>query len=81
MGRGRRGAPARALPEAWYVWLRHGETPSPNPGPPRLDRELFEGADVHANVVEEPEERSQSGSTWTLTIRQRGVITTVEVYV
>jgi hypothetical protein len=27
------------------------------------------------------EERSESGSTWTLTIHQRAVIATVEVYV
>lgn len=71
---------ARALPEAWYVWFVEQQT-GPTPGEFRLDRELFETAEVLANVVEEPEERTTTGSTWTLTIRQRYAVTTVEVYV
>lgn len=72
------GPPAQTT--GWYVWLAEDE-PGPTPGEFRLDRELFEHADVHANVVEEPEERTTTGSTWTLTIRQRYAVTTVEFYV
>jgi hypothetical protein len=71
---------ARALPDAWYVWFAEQPT-GPTPGEFRLDRELFEEADVHANVVEEAEDRTTTGSTWTLAIRQRYAVTTVEVYV
>jgi hypothetical protein len=71
---------ARALPEAWYVWMveqDHG----PAPGRLRLDRALFEGAQVEANVVDEAEERTSSGATWRLIIRQRDVVTEVHVHV
>ncbi|MDQ3631348.1 MAG: hypothetical protein M3417_08815 [Actinomycetota bacterium] len=51
------------------------------PGLIRLDRGLFESADVNANVPDAAEERGESGTTWTLTIRQGGVVMSVEVYV
>ena len=79
VGEVRRGG-AQAAPEAWYVWMAEQKA-GPSPGQIRLDRELFDEAHVQANVVEEPEERGTSGATWTLTIRQRGVLTSVEVYV
>ena len=71
---------ARVLPEAWFVWFTHDDA-SPAPGSLRIDRELFEDADVHANPVSEPEERNEFGMTWTLAIRQGGVLTSVEVFV
>jgi hypothetical protein len=45
-----------------------------------LNADLFEGADVDANVVPEPELRTKSGSLWTLTARQRDVIITVDIF-
>lgn len=67
---------ARALPDVWYVALAETEAWTEV----TLNRDLFEGAEVEANVVSEPELRSETGSTWTLTIRQRDVITTVDVF-
>jgi hypothetical protein len=68
-------------PEAWYVWMREAHEDSPCMDEFRLERELFESAEVHANVAEGPDERSESAATWTLTINQRGFVTTVEFYV
>jgi hypothetical protein len=72
---------ASGAPEAWYVWMRESDEASPFMDEFRLDRELFDDADVHANVVEEADERSESGATWTLTIHQHGFRITVEFYV
>jgi hypothetical protein len=72
---------ASDAPEAWYVWMRELDEASPFMDEFRLDRELFEDAEVHANVVEEQDERSENGATWTLTVYQRGFRTTVEFYV
>ena len=71
---------ARALPEAWYVRMAEHDN-GPSPGQVRFDRALFEDAQVEANVVEEPEDRTSRGATWTLTVRQRDVVTAVLVYV
>jgi len=71
---------ARALPEAWYAGIRQHPT-GPAAASIRLDRELFEAAEAHANVPEDPNERGEFGTTWTLTIRQGGVLTMVEFYV
>jgi hypothetical protein len=51
------------------------------PGTVRLDPTLFDGADVEAHVVPEFEERTRTGSTWTLTVRQRDVVVAVDFYV
>ncbi len=71
---------ARGLPEAWNVWLKQTDG-TPFAASFRLDRGLFERADVNANVPEAAEERGEFGTTWTLTIRQGGVVMSVEVYV
>lgn len=68
-------------PEAWYVWMREAEEDSPCMDEFRLERDLFESAEVHANLVEEPDKGSENEATWTLTINQRGFVTTVEFYV
>lgn len=73
------GAPG--APEAWYVWMRESDEASPFMDEIRLDRELFDGAEVHVNVVEEPDERSESAATWILTIHQHGFRITLEFYV
>lgn len=46
-----------------------------------MRRDLVDSADVVADVVQEPEERRESGSTWTLTIRQGPALTDVLFYV
>ncbi len=62
------------------VWLEAGDQPPD--GPPssdvfRMRRDLFDSGEVVADVVQDPEERRESGSTWTLTIRQGPALTEV----
>lgn len=66
------------------VWLETGDRfPGGPPGADvfRMRRDLFDSAEVVADVVEDPEERHESGSTWTLTIRQGPALTEVLFYV
>lgn len=71
---------ARGFPEALNVWLKQ-TVGAPAAASIRLDHGLFESAHVNANVPDDAEERGEFGTTWTLTIRQGGVVMSVEVYV
>ena len=68
------------LDEAWYVWMKRDDG-LPRAASIRLNPELFEAADVHADPAGPPEERHEYGMTWTFQVRQRGVVTQVTVYV
>ncbi|WP_217924811.1 hypothetical protein [Miltoncostaea oceani] len=71
---GRRG------PEVWTLRLEM-EQSLPGPGHLWLAREGFVSADLIADPPSEPEERRDSGTTWTLTIRLREVDVAVIFYV
>jgi hypothetical protein len=66
-----------------HIWrIRMRRQPGirlPSDGSISIYRDLFEEADVQADVTE-PEERQETGMTWTFTIRQAGVVTTLTVY-
>jgi hypothetical protein len=69
------GSAAPDAGDLWRVWLESGLGDQIT-----LHRRLFESAEVVADQPP-PEERNQTGTTWTLTIRQAGVVFDVLIYV
>jgi hypothetical protein len=69
------GSAAPDAGDLWRVWFDSGLGDQVT-----LHRRLFESAEVVADQPP-PEERNQTGTTWTLTIRQAGVVFDVLVYV
>ena len=63
-------------PESWYVWIDQERLGSAI----HLHRDQFVDAEIEAHPPE-AEERSESGTWWTLTIEQRNVKFDLVIYV
>lgn len=69
------GRAAEAAGDIWRIWFESDLVSQVT-----LRRDLFESADVVADQPP-PEERNERGTTWTLTVRQAGLIFDVLIYV
>lgn len=64
-------------PESWYVWIDKQRLGSAI----HVHRDEFVDAEIEAHPVPRAEERSESGTWWTLTIEQRNVKFDLVIYV
>lgn len=71
------GGQAKETGDVWRVWF---DSTLDLVSQVTLRRDLFESAEVAADQPP-PEERNDSGTTWTLTIRQAGFVFDALIYV